>query len=240
MFEKALILEAGLQLAESVHLRRPPQIMQISTNVPAQHSYSRLKGCMHQVPKKTTEHNQMPVWRCGGLGHFIKIARLPCLLSTVTKRINPFLTPVLWLAIWVTLTTTMPITNFTFKAILKESVSSAITNRKTVWPRPQNTTRGIGQPSTISAGQAATPAVIAMRGTSITPTKARSDSAVATNSSNYMPKCGTSRGPSRTIARQGHLKALKPELIGPPLASECTTLTHHRGDHREKCRRGRK
>ena len=43
-FERALILEAGLQLAEGVHLGRSPQV---PTRVPCHHDSH--EGCVHQV-----------------------------------------------------------------------------------------------------------------------------------------------------------------------------------------------
>ena len=46
-FERPLALEAGLQLAEGVHLGISPQVMQIFTSAPFHHD--SLDGCVHQV-----------------------------------------------------------------------------------------------------------------------------------------------------------------------------------------------
>ena len=46
-FERALALEAGLELAKGVHLKRSPQVMQVSTSAFCHHD--RLEGYAHQV-----------------------------------------------------------------------------------------------------------------------------------------------------------------------------------------------
>ena len=48
-FEKALTMEAGLQLSEGVHLGRSFQMIQISTDEHESCSQDGLDGCVHQM-----------------------------------------------------------------------------------------------------------------------------------------------------------------------------------------------
>ena len=60
----------------------------------------------------------------------------------------------------------MPITDLTFKGILKELVSLAIGNRKTFCPKPQSMLKNLSHPSTSGASLTVTPAMTAMTHTS--------------------------------------------------------------------------
>ena len=69
-FERALTLEAGLQLAEGLHLGRSLQVMQVSTG--AYCHQEGLKGCEHQVNVRDSRTSSNVCRKCGGLGHFQK------------------------------------------------------------------------------------------------------------------------------------------------------------------------
>ena len=118
-FERALALEAGLQWAEGLHLERFPQVMQVSTSMLCY--CDSLDSCIHQVNVRDSHARSNICWKCGGLGHFQKDCKatfnsqvgdiddttLPDPSHTIDKMSH-------------TLTTSRPITDITFKAILKE------------------------------------------------------------------------------------------------------------------------
>ena len=85
-YERALTPEAGLQLAEGVHLGRSPQMMQVLTSAPCHHD--GLNGCIHQVNIRDNSARSNACWKCGGRGHFKMIARLPSILKLVTEMIQ--------------------------------------------------------------------------------------------------------------------------------------------------------
>ena len=60
-----------------------------------------------------------------------------------------------------------PITILTFKAILKELVSSVIGNRKIFCPKPHSALRNVSQPSTSGARPIAMPVMTAVTSTSL-------------------------------------------------------------------------
>ena len=68
-----------------------------------------------------------------------------------------------------TLIASTPITDLTFKAILKEFVSSAIGNRKAFHPKPQSTPKTSIQPCTNGVTLTVTPMVTAATSTSLLP-----------------------------------------------------------------------
>ena len=74
-FKRALTLEAGLQLAKHAHLGRSIQVVQVSSSVSCHH-HSR-EGCEHKVNVRDSQARSNACWKCRGLGHFQKIARLP-------------------------------------------------------------------------------------------------------------------------------------------------------------------
>ena len=137
-FKRVLALEAGQQLAESVHFGRSPQVMQVSSSSPCYHD--SLKACVHQVNARDSQEKCNACWKCGGLGHFQKDCQVnpnpqggdrdDATLSDTNPAIR-YMSH--------TLTASMPITNLTFKAILKELVSSAIGSRKAFHLKTQNT-----------------------------------------------------------------------------------------------------
>ena len=69
-FERPLALEAGLQLAEGVHLGQFPQVMQVSTSASCHHDV--LKGCVHLVSVRDSQTRSNACLTCGGLGHVQK------------------------------------------------------------------------------------------------------------------------------------------------------------------------
>ena len=48
-FERLRHFQAGLHLAENVHLLRPPQAMYVSIEIPEQHGSDNLDQYVHQV-----------------------------------------------------------------------------------------------------------------------------------------------------------------------------------------------
>ena len=60
--KRPLALEAGLQLADSVHLGRFPQVMQVSTSVSCHHN--GLKECIHQVNVRDSSARSNACWSC--------------------------------------------------------------------------------------------------------------------------------------------------------------------------------
>ena len=82
VFERALSFEAGLQLAKGVHLK-DPQVMQVS--ISAICHQNRLEGCIHHVNVRDSQTRSNACWKCGGLGHFQRIERLPYTLKMVTE-----------------------------------------------------------------------------------------------------------------------------------------------------------
>ena len=69
-FKRALTLEVGLQLAESVHLKKSPQVMQVSSSVSYHHDC--LEGCVHQANVRDCRASSNACWKCRGLGNFQK------------------------------------------------------------------------------------------------------------------------------------------------------------------------
>ena len=61
----------------------------------------------------------------------------------------------------------MPITDLTFKAILKELVSLVAVNRKTFCPKPKNALKNVSQPSMSGASPTATPVMPTVTSTSL-------------------------------------------------------------------------
>ena len=137
--------------------------MQVSTSVACHHD--DLEGCLHQVNVRDNWTRSNASWKSGGLGHFQKIqkdckatlnpqgddwddAALSDTIPTISKMGN-------------TLTASMPITNLTFKAVLKELISSAFGNWKAFCPKPQTTPMTSVQPTTIGVSLPVTPVVTA-------------------------------------------------------------------------------
>ena len=145
-FKRALTLEAGLQLAEGIHFGRFPQVMQVSNG--ASYHHNSLEGCVHQANVRDNGARSNACWKCGGLDHFQKDCKATlnpqggdrddAVLSDANSTIGQTSH---------TLTTSMQITNLTFKAILKELVSSVIDNRRAFCPRHQTTPKTPVQPS---------------------------------------------------------------------------------------------
>ena len=132
---RALTLKAGLELAMGVNLGRSPQVMHVSTSVSCQQD--RLEGCVHQVNVRDSWTRSNACWKCGGLGHSQKDSKTT-LNSQDGNRDDLSLSDTNPTIGWMshTLNTSTPITYLTFKAILKELVSSEIGNRKTFCPIP--------------------------------------------------------------------------------------------------------
>ena len=65
------------------------------------------------------------------------------------------------------LTTSMPITDLTFNAILKELVSLAIGNRKTFHLKPQCALKNVSHPSMSGASPTVTPVMTVVTSTSL-------------------------------------------------------------------------
>ena len=61
-FERALILEARLQLAEGIHLGRSPHVMQVSTSVTCHHD--GLGNWVHQVNVRDSHARSSACWKC--------------------------------------------------------------------------------------------------------------------------------------------------------------------------------
>ena len=61
-----------------------------------------------------------------------------------------------------TLTPSVPITDLTFKPILRDLVSLVIGNRKTFCPKPQNALKTISQPSMSGVGPTIMPVMTAV------------------------------------------------------------------------------
>ena len=60
-FKNTLTFETDLQLAECVHLGRPPQVMQISVHTKDLCSHDGLHGCTHQFMLGTNEQDLIPI-----------------------------------------------------------------------------------------------------------------------------------------------------------------------------------
>ena len=114
-FKRALTVEAGLQLAEGVHLGKFPQVMQVS-NGPSYH-HNSLEGCVHQANIRDSEARSNVCWKCGGLGHFQKDCKAT--LNVQGGDRDDAVLSDAYLTIGQmshTLTTSMQIINLTFKA----------------------------------------------------------------------------------------------------------------------------
>ena len=92
------------------------------------------------------------------------------------------------------LTTSMPITNFTFKAILKELVSLVIGNRIAFCLKPPNTPKTASQPSTRGVSPTVMPVATALTSTSLPPTMSHTTPAATSSGSAYLPP-NSGRGP---------------------------------------------
>ena len=92
--------------------------------------------CVHQDNVRDSHARSNACWKCGGLGHFQKDCK-----DTLNPQsddrddaalsdTNPIISQMSH-----TLTTSMPIADLTFKAILKELFTSAISNRRAFHPK---------------------------------------------------------------------------------------------------------
>ena len=127
--------EAGIQLPDAVHLQRSPQVMQVSRDVQESCHQEGLNGCVHLMHIKNNKAWSNACWQCGGIVHFHKdcITILPSQDSDKDK--SPSDTSPIIVHTSHTLTASMAITDLTFKVILKELVSSAISNRKAAFAK---------------------------------------------------------------------------------------------------------
>ena len=98
-----------------------------------------------------------------------KIARLPSMLNLMTDMIKLSLTHTIG-QMSHTLTTSLLITKLTFKAILKELVSSVIGNKRAFCPKLQTTLKTPVQPFTSGTGQIVMPVMTTVARTSLNPT----------------------------------------------------------------------
>ena len=136
VLERTLTPEACLQLAKDVHLGRSPQVMKVFTGVSTHHI--GLDRCVHQVNARDSQTRSNACWKCRVLGHFQKNCKA-ILNSQGSDRdeqalsdTNPTISQMSH-----TLTTSTPILNLTFKAILKELVSLLSGNRKAFCQKPK-------------------------------------------------------------------------------------------------------
>ena len=127
-----------------------------------------LKRCVHQVNVRDSRTRSNVWWKCGGLDHFQKDCKDTLNFQggdrddlAVTDT-NPTIGQMRH-----TMTTSIPITDLTFKAILKEMVSLTNHNRKTFHPKPQSTLKNISETSTSGAGLSATPVMTMVTSTSL-------------------------------------------------------------------------
>ena len=165
-FERALALEAGLQLADGVHLWKVPSgDVDLHYCAPATLMVSKVVHIKSML--EIAWHRSNACWKCGGLGHFQKDCK-----ATVNPQggdrddaalsdTNPTIGQMSH-----TLTSSMPITSLTFKTILKELVSSVIGNRRAFHPKPQTIPKTPIQPSAGGVNLTVTHVVTAVASTS--------------------------------------------------------------------------
>ena len=92
-FRRALTLEAGLQLAEGVHLGKFPRVMQVSNSESYHHN--SLEGCVHQANVMDSEARSNACWKCGGLRQLSKgLQSYPLSLKVVTEMMQFSLMPI--------------------------------------------------------------------------------------------------------------------------------------------------
>ena len=168
-FERALNLEAFLQLTKCVHLGRSPELMQVFTGV--SYHQDMLKGCIHQANFRDSWARSNACWKYGRLGHFQKDCKAN-LNSQGGDRddlalsdINPTIGKMSH-----ALTTSTPITDLTFKAVLKELVSLAIGNRRAFCAKPQNGPKTISQPTARGVSPTVTPVLTSVTSASLSQT----------------------------------------------------------------------
>ena len=160
--------------------------MQVSTSAPCHHN--GLKGCIHQVNVRDRQARSNACWKCGRLGYIQKDCKATLNLQSgdrdyaALSDTNPTLGQISH-----TLTTSMSITDLTFKAILKELVSFAIGNRKAFCPKPQTTPKTSIHPSISGVSLTVIPIVIAVTSTSPSPTTSLPTPS-ATSSGNTSPQ----------------------------------------------------
>ena len=215
-FRRALSLEAGLQLAEGVHLGRSPQVKQVSTSESCHHD--SLEGCVHQANVRDSGARSNAFWKCGGLGHFQKDCkatlnvqggdREDAVLSDANSTIGQTSH---------TLTTSMQITNLTFKAILKELVSTVIGNRRTFCRRHQTTLKTPIQPSMGGVSMTVATLVTAATNTSKTPSTSLPTPSTISSESTSHP-ANANRGPLQARHQAAVSQGTRVGLINLSLA----------------------
>ena len=130
-----------------------------------------LKGVYTKLILEVSIARSNACWKCGGLGHFKKDYKAALSFQgghrddLACSDINPTVGQM-----GHTITTTMPITDFIFKVILKELISLAIGNRTTFHPKTQSTVKSISQPTMSGASPTAIPVMTAVTSTSLSQT----------------------------------------------------------------------
>ena len=124
-------------------------------------------GFVHQVYVRDRQARSNACWKCGGLDQFQKDCKVTLNFQggdrdhLALSDTNPTISQMSH-----TLTTSMPITNLTFKAILKKLVSFEIGNRKTFHPKPQSASKNVSHSSMSGASSTVMPVMTAITSTS--------------------------------------------------------------------------
>ena len=170
--------------------------MQVSTSVPCHHD--GVNGCIYQVNVRDSHTRPNACWKCGGLDHFQKDYKVT-VKSHIGDRDDTTLSDPSHTIGWInhTLTTSTPITDLTFKAILKEWVKSAIGNKRAFHPKLQTNPKTPIQPSISGAGQVVTPLVTTVTSTSLPPTTSL-HILTATSPGSALHSVNPDRGPPQT------------------------------------------
>ena len=154
-----------------------------------------LKGCIQQAIVRDIWARSNACWIYGGLGHFQKDCKATLNYQgddrddTALSDSNPNNGKMIH-----TVTTSMPITNLTFKDIWKELVSLVIGNRKTFCPKPQNAPKTTSHCYISGVNPAVMPMVTNVTSTSLPPaTSWPTSSATSSGSTSHPTYLG--RGP---------------------------------------------
>ena len=171
-------------------------MIQVSTGACCYHD--GLDSCVHQVNVGDSHAKSNACWKCGGLGHFQKECKATLNSQAGDKDGTTLSDPSHTIGqISITWMTSMPITDLTFKAILKELVSSAIGNKRAFHPKLQTTPKTPVQLSTGGAGQVITPVVTNVAHTSSPSTiSLPSPTSISPGSTPHSVNC--TRGPPQT------------------------------------------